>query len=148
MPVEISLATASVRVDGCDIPMSGHVLALALYLAAERRPVSRPVLARALFNGRGPAGENAVKVYVHRLRAIIGKDAIVRKADGYAYSKSVRVDLPAIGPQTIKGAAAAGLAGVVVQAGSVLLIGRDETVAAADQAGLFLWGRPVDQAPA
>lgn len=59
-----------------------------------------------------------------------------------------RVDLPAIGPQTIKGAAAAGLAGVVVQAGSVLLIGRDETVAAADQAGLFLWGRPVDSAPA
>ncbi|MEM6438455.1 MAG: UDP-2,3-diacylglucosamine diphosphatase LpxI [Pseudomonadota bacterium] len=53
-----------------------------------------------------------------------------------------RLDLPAIGPQTLRKAAAAGLAGVSVQAGGVLILGRDETTAAADQAGLFLWGRP------
>lgn len=58
-----------------------------------------------------------------------------------------RVDLPAIGPDTIRGAAAAGLAGVAVRAGGVLLIGRDETVAAADAAGLFLWGCPSGDAP-
>lgn len=52
-----------------------------------------------------------------------------------------RLDLPAIGPDTLAGAAAAGLAGVVVQAGGVLVLGRAETVAAADAAGLFLWGR-------
>jgi DUF1009 family protein len=52
-----------------------------------------------------------------------------------------RMDLPAIGPDTLQAAAAAGLAGVVVQAGGVLILGRDETVAAADAAGLFLWGR-------
>ncbi len=52
-----------------------------------------------------------------------------------------RMDLPAIGPDTIRAAAAAGLAGVVVEAGGVLILGRDETVAAADAAGLFLWAR-------
>ncbi|QDL92746.1 LpxI family protein [Paroceanicella profunda] len=54
-----------------------------------------------------------------------------------------RVDLPAIGAHTLKGAHAAGLAGVVVEAGGVLLLGRDELIAEADRLGLFLWGRPV-----
>ena len=52
-----------------------------------------------------------------------------------------RLDLPAVGPGTMAAAAAAGLAGVVVQAGSALLLDRAATVAAADAAGLFLWGR-------
>lgn len=52
-----------------------------------------------------------------------------------------RLDLPAVGPETLRGAAEAGLAGVAVQAGGVLLLGPAETVAAADAAGLFLWGR-------
>jgi DUF1009 family protein len=55
-----------------------------------------------------------------------------------------RMDLPAIGPETIRGAAAAGLAGVAAQAGGVLVLGLEETVAAADAAGLFLWGREAD----
>ncbi|WP_118132452.1 LpxI family protein [Oceanicella sp. SM1341] len=53
-----------------------------------------------------------------------------------------RVDLPAIGVQTVRGAHAAGLSGVVVEAGGVLLLGRDAVVAEADRLGLFLWGRP------
>jgi DUF1009 family protein len=55
-----------------------------------------------------------------------------------------RMDLPAIGPETMRGAATAGLAGVVVQAGGALLLGRAETIAAADAAGLFLWGREAE----
>jgi UDP-2,3-diacylglucosamine hydrolase len=55
--------------------------------------------------------------------------------------QDLRLDVPAIGPETIRGAAAAGLAGVAVQAGGALILGREETVAAADEAGLFLWGR-------
>ncbi|WP_372887843.1 UDP-2,3-diacylglucosamine diphosphatase LpxI domain-containing protein [Shimia sp.] len=46
--------------------------------------------------------------------------------------------MPAIGPGTIAAAAAAGLAGIVIEAGTVLLIDRDETLRAADAAGLFL----------
>jgi DUF1009 family protein len=52
-----------------------------------------------------------------------------------------RLDLPAIGPDTLRGAAAAGLAGVVVEAGGVMILDHAATVAAADGAGLFLWAR-------
>ncbi len=52
--------------------------------------------------------------------------------------QDLRVDMPAIGPGTIAAAAAAGLAGIVIEAGTVLLIDRDETLRAADAAGLFL----------
>ena len=52
-----------------------------------------------------------------------------------------RADLPAIGPDTVRRAAAAGLAGIVVAAGGVLLLDRDRLVAEADRLGLFLWAR-------
>ncbi|WP_333832518.1 LpxI family protein [Rubrimonas sp.] len=51
-----------------------------------------------------------------------------------------RVDLPAIGPDTLRAAAAAGLAGVAAQAGGVLVLGLEETRAEADRLGLFLHG--------
>ncbi|TCO69770.1 hypothetical protein EV655_11356 [Rhodovulum euryhalinum] len=53
-----------------------------------------------------------------------------------------RVDLPAIGPATVEAAARAGLAGIVIEAGGVLVLDRAETVARADALGLFLWVRP------
>lgn len=51
-----------------------------------------------------------------------------------------RVDLPTIGPGTFEAAAKAGLAGVAVQAGGVLVLGLEETVAKADELGLFFVG--------
>jgi UDP-2,3-diacylglucosamine hydrolase len=51
-----------------------------------------------------------------------------------------RVDLPAIGPDTVALARRAGLSGIAVEAGGVLVLDRAEAVAAADAAGLFLWG--------
>lgn len=57
-----------------------------------------------------------------------------------------RIDLPALGPGTVAGAARAGLAGIAFEAGGVLLIDRAATVAAADAAGLFLWARPASAA--
>lgn len=53
--------------------------------------------------------------------------------------QDLRVDMPAIGPDTVAGAARAGLAGIVVTADAVMVLGRADTVAAADAAGLFLW---------
>lgn len=96
MLVAVSLATGGVRVAGRDVALSGHTLALALYLAACGRPVSRGQIAAALFRSSTSRALSAVKVYVHRLRACIGKDAIVRRADGYALSRRVWVDLPEI----------------------------------------------------
>lgn len=52
--------------------------------------------------------------------------------------QDLRVDMPAIGPATIAAASRAGLAGIVINAGQVLLIERAETLAAAESAGLFL----------
>ena len=51
-----------------------------------------------------------------------------------------RADLPTIGPSTIALAAEAGLRGVAVEAGATLVIDRDQVVAAADRAGLFVVG--------
>ncbi len=54
-----------------------------------------------------------------------------------------RVDLPTIGPETVRRAAAAGLAGIAVAAGQVLVAERTATIDAADRHGLFLVGEPL-----
>lgn len=51
-----------------------------------------------------------------------------------------RADLPTIGPATVRKAAAAGLRGVAAEAGGAVVIGRDDLVAEADAAGLFVTG--------
>lgn len=51
-----------------------------------------------------------------------------------------RIDLPTIGVTTIEGAAAAGLAGVAVEAGGALAVRRNEIVALADRLGLYVFG--------
>ncbi len=56
--------------------------------------------------------------------------------------QELRVDMPVIGPDTVAQAAAAGLGGIVIEAGRVIILDRAATVAAADAAGLFLWARP------
>ena len=53
-----------------------------------------------------------------------------------------RIDLPTIGPDTVRQAAEAGLGGIAWQAGSVILLDREDAIARAEQAGLFLWSRP------
>jgi UDP-2,3-diacylglucosamine hydrolase len=57
-----------------------------------------------------------------------------------------RIDLPTIGLRTIEGAARAGLAGIVVEAGGALIIDRPAVQAAASEAGLFVLGVRTDQA--
>ena len=52
-----------------------------------------------------------------------------------------RVDLPVIGTDTVEKVAAAGLSGLVIEAGGVMVIDFPATIAAADAAGLFLWVR-------
>ncbi len=51
-----------------------------------------------------------------------------------------RIDLPVVGVATIELAAAAGLAGIAVEAGGALVVRRAELIAAADRAGMFLYG--------
>lgn len=53
-----------------------------------------------------------------------------------------RADLPVIGPGTAILAAQAGLAGIVIQAGGVMVIDQPQVVSILDSRGLFLWVRP------
>jgi DUF1009 family protein len=54
--------------------------------------------------------------------------------------QELRIDMPAIGPQTVRLAIDAGLAGIAGEAGRILLLHRAETVSLADSAGLFIQG--------
>lgn len=54
-----------------------------------------------------------------------------------------RFDLPAIGPDTVAQAKAAGLAGIAVEAGSTVVADADALTRAADKAGLFVVGVPA-----
>lgn len=77
-----------------------------------------------------------------------GTDALIRRSAGAGGvlvkvrkpQQDVRMDLPAIGLETVRLAAAAGLSGIAVEAGHALIVDRADAVRAADAAGLFLLG--------
>ena len=52
-----------------------------------------------------------------------------------------RIDLPVIGPETVRAVARAGLNGLVIEAGGVMVLDWDETLRLADDHALFLWVR-------
>lgn len=52
-----------------------------------------------------------------------------------------RIDLPTLGVQTVQNASAAGLAGIVWEAGGVICLDLPAMIAAATASGLFLWSR-------
>lgn len=54
--------------------------------------------------------------------------------------QDVRLDLPSIGPDTVRRAASIGLSGIAVEAGNALVLDLPEVVRLADDAGLFLYG--------
>ncbi|VDC31592.1 LpxI family protein [Pseudogemmobacter humi] len=56
-----------------------------------------------------------------------------------------RIDLPALGPDTVARAAAAGLGGIAWQAGGVICLDLAEMRRLAQEAGLFLWARAVPE---
>ena len=55
-------------------------------------------------------------------------------------SQERRVDLPAVGLSTIRNVISAGLRGIAVEAGGVMVLNRQEIVTEADRAGVFLYG--------
>lgn len=55
--------------------------------------------------------------------------------------QDLRVDMPAIGPLTVRNAAAAGLRGIVVSAGQVVVLDRPALIEALEETGLFLLAR-------
>jgi UDP-2,3-diacylglucosamine hydrolase len=94
--------------------------------------------------------------YVLAVEAAEGTDAMIgrcRELNSWGFTsrkgvlvkapkpgQDLRLDLPAIGPRTAELAAVAGLAGIAVKAGAVLLVDEEELVEKADRSGLFLYG--------
>jgi len=76
------------------------------------------------------------------VREGIGQGVLVKRAKP---GQERRVDLPTIGVRTIEAAAAAGLAGIGLEAGASLIIDREATIRAADEAGVFLIGMALDE---
>ena len=56
-------------------------------------------------------------------------------------TQDVRIDLPTIGVDTVARVARAGLDGLVVEAGGVIVLDLAAVTRAADEAGVFLWVR-------
>lgn len=96
-------------------------------LAVEGPEGTDQMLARARALGRKPFGRGRPLPATVLVKAPkVGQD--------------LRVDLPAIGPRTVRNAAVAGCVGLAVQAGGTLVIDRAATAAEADRLGLFLVG--------
>ncbi|QJE72780.1 LpxI family protein [Aerophototrophica crusticola] len=87
------------------------------------------------------------------VEAIEGTDALIARCAGLKRQgpgpvlvkvrkpqQDQRLDMPTIGPVTVRQAAAAGFAGIAAEAGNTLLLGRDEVRRLADSMGLFVVG--------
>jgi DUF1009 family protein len=93
----------------------------------------------------GAEGTDAMLRRVAELPARAGNGHDPRRgvlAKGPKPGQELRVDMPTIGPRTAELAAAAGLAGIAVEAGAVLLLDRSETVRIADAAATAIEGLP------
>jgi DUF1009 family protein len=72
-----------------------------------------------------------------RIRASAMRGALVKTPKS---GQDLRFDLPTIGPRTIEGATAAGLAGIAAVAGNTIVVEAQAMIEAADAAGLFVTG--------
>lgn len=122
--------------------------------AAARADIARAIaVARAL--GAADVGQGCVvqQGLVLAVEAIEGTDAMLARAAALARpgpggvlvklvkpGQDRRADLPTIGLETVRAAAAAGLRGIAFEAGGTLLAERDSLARVADAAGVFLLG--------
>jgi DUF1009 family protein len=98
----------------------------------------------------GAEGTDAMLARVAELRAA-GRVTSKGRAGVFAKCakprQDLRVDMPTVGPKTVERVAAAGLAGIAVETGRVMIVDRDEAVRVADQAGLFIVGEEAIRSP-
>jgi len=110
--------------------------------------------------GRADVGQAVIvqQGIVLGVEAIEGTDALIARCAGLRREghggvlvklakpqQDDRFDLPSIGPGTISAAASAGLSGIAVQSGRSLIMEREKTIAAADNAGLFVAGLKLEE---
>jgi len=105
------------------------VVALGLTLAVEAQEGTDEMLARVLELPEHLRGTE------HERCGVLAK--LIKPA------QDTRVDLPTIGPETVRRVAKAGLAGIVAEAGQAFILERDEVINLADAAGIFIVGIPA-----
>jgi DUF1009 family protein len=88
-------------------------------------------------------GTDALLAFVENSDAVHkgGQSGILVK--GPKREQDLRVDMPTIGPATVRHVANAGLAGIVVQANKTLILERDKLAAEAMAAGVFVVARDL-----
>jgi UDP-2,3-diacylglucosamine hydrolase len=72
-----------------------------------------------------------------RIRGKAGRGVLVKAPKR---GQDLRFDLPAVGPNTVEGAAKAGLAGIAIAAGNTVVAESQAMIEAADKTGLFITG--------
>lgn len=91
----------------------------------------------------GAEGTNAMVLRCAELRRIgrirdkVPSGVLVKRPKP---GQDLRVDLPAIGPQTVEAAKDAGLAGIAVEAGRVLIAEKERTLRLAESKRIFIFG--------
>jgi UDP-2,3-diacylglucosamine hydrolase len=93
----------------------------------------------------GPEGTDAAVERVGELRRngrIQAPGGVLVKAAKLGQDQ--RIDLPTIGPRTVTAAAAAGLSGIAVVAGSTIVAEPERIASEADRCGIFVVGVPAD----
>jgi UDP-2,3-diacylglucosamine hydrolase len=75
-----------------------------------------------------------------RIRARSARGVLVKAPKS---GQDLRFDLPTLGPRTVEGAVAAGLAGIAIVAGNTVVVEPQSMIEAADAAGLFVTGFPA-----
>ena len=88
----------------------------------------------------GREGRDGTDALLARCRGAGGRSGVLVKLPKPLQDR--RIDLPTIGVSTVAAAAAAGLAGIAVEAGGALIVDRAAVAEAADKAGLFVVGLP------
>ena len=94
-------------------------------------------------------GTDAMLARVAGMRAQAAKDGRRLKPLGVLVKapqpiQDIRVDMPAIGPDTVAGVADAGLQGIAIAAARVLVLNPEEVRRLADEAGVFVTARQID----
>ena len=77
-----------------------------------------------------------------RARWKAGQGVLVKRAKP---GQDIRFDVPVIGPDTVHQIKAAGLAGIAIEAGHVLLLDREELLRVAEQENIFIQGISLER---
>lgn len=97
----------------------------------------------------GPEGTDKM---LRRVASLQRKSIFVRAVAPVANSvlvktaklqQDLRVDMPAIGPRTVREAVKAGIGGIAIGSGKTLILEKEETLREADRHNIFLVGLPI-----